>query len=185
MEYCNRYDVHGQSCLFVSGIDETYSDDYIIDIFEVHGGIVKCIRVPDEVGKPNGRVLVQYRDERSVARMDPDFLGKTFSPDDSNASCHVTAIQEAMAPKPEEQSNLDKLKFAAAVAGLSKTRLIQMLQTQLSNLQLGGDTASDEDTNNNVPETPQRPSGLDESLINPPSVQRVIVEHIIKTESQS
>ena len=29
MEYCNRYDVHGQSCLFVSGIDETYSDDYI------------------------------------------------------------------------------------------------------------------------------------------------------------
>ena len=185
MEYCNRYDVHGQSCLFVSGIAETYLDDYIIDIFEVHGGIVKCIRVPDEVGKPNGRVLVQYRDERSVARMDPDFLGKTFSPDDSNASWHVTAIQEAMAPKPEEQSNLDELKFAAAVAGLSKTRLIQMLQTQLSNLQLGGDTASDEDTNNNVPETPQRPSSLDESLINPPSVQRVIVEHVIKTESQS
>ena len=47
--------------------------------------------------------------------------------------------------------NLDELKFAAAVAGLSKTRLIQMLQTQLSNLQMGGDTASDEDTNNNGP----------------------------------
>ena len=178
MEYCNRYDVHGQSCLFVSGIDETYSD--IIEIFEVHGGIVKCIRVPDEVGKPNGRVLVQYRDERSVARMDPDFLGTTFSPDDSNASWHVTAIQEEMAQKPEEQSNLDEHKFAAAVAGLSKTRLIQMLQTQLSNLQMGGDTASDEDTNNNVPETPQRPS-----YHNPPSVQRVVVEHVIKTESQS
>uniref|UniRef100_A0A8C5FRB3 Solute carrier family 43 member 1b n=1 Tax=Gadus morhua TaxID=8049 RepID=A0A8C5FRB3_GADMO len=28
--------------------------------------------VPDEIGKPNGRVLVQYRDERSVLRIHPD-----------------------------------------------------------------------------------------------------------------
>jgi len=60
-----------------------------------------------------------------------------------------------------------------------------MLQTQLSKLQMSGDTASDEDIENTVPESPQRPSCLDESFINPPSVQRVVVEHVIKTESQT
>lgn len=182
MEYCNRYDVNGQSCLFVSGIDEKYSDDDIIDIFKVHGDIVKCIRVPNELSKPKGRVLVQYRDERAIARIDPDFLDTTFHPDESDASWHITAIQEEIA---EELRNPDELKFAAAVAGISKTSLIQMLQTQLSNLQMSGNTASDEDINSNVPKSPQRPSCLDESLINPPSVQRVVVEHVIKTESQS
>ena len=206
MEYCNLLGLHGPSCLFVSGVDDKYSADDVADMFKIHGDIIDCKRIPNEPGKPNGRVLIQYKEEIAVARMDPDVLDKPFSPpDDSEASWQVIAVKE-----PEEQKSLDEQRFAAAVAGLDKAHLIEMLQTQLSNLQMNSNAASDlnaSDNNDNVPRSSQkqfgsgeshagdnsdnvpksspRQSGSDESLTNPPSVQRMVVEHVIKTESHS
>ena len=159
--------MHGQSCLFVIGIDDKYLEGDIVDVFKEHGEVVKCILVPNESRKPKGRAIVQYKDERAIARIDPEFLSKPFSPDDvPSASWHITTIQDEIVQELEGQGTLDEKKFVAAVAGLSKTSLIQMLQTHLSILQMTDVyTAGEETPGSTVPESPQTPSCLDESLV--------------------
>lgn len=82
MDLCNQYSVHGQSCLYVTGVDKHCTNEDITSFFEVNGEIAKIIRVPEEPDQPTGRVLVQYSSERSVLRINPDSLGELPNPKD-------------------------------------------------------------------------------------------------------
>ncbi|KAJ7996785.1 hypothetical protein DPEC_G00240620 [Dallia pectoralis] len=71
MELCNQFRVHGLSSLYVTGIDEAYSDDDITEFFKVNGDIKKVVRVPDDPEQPRGRALIEYTAERVISRLDP------------------------------------------------------------------------------------------------------------------
>lgn len=68
MDLCNRFDVHGQNCLYVTGVEKTCSIEDITGFFEVHGEIAKVVRVPDEPEKPAGTFLIQYSSDSSILK---------------------------------------------------------------------------------------------------------------------
>jgi hypothetical protein len=45
MELCNRYDLRGPNCLYVTGIDDSYTVNKITDVFKVDGDIAKTVNV--------------------------------------------------------------------------------------------------------------------------------------------
>lgn len=83
MALCKSIDVHGQSCLYVTGVEQTCSIEDITGFFKVYGEIAKVVRVPNEPEQPAGRVLLQYSSERSILSISPDSLGDLPSPKDS------------------------------------------------------------------------------------------------------
>ncbi|CAL9687242.1 unnamed protein product [Knipowitschia caucasica] len=89
MDLCNQFNVHGPSCLFVTGIDEAYSDDDITEFFKVNGDIKKVVRVPNDPEQPQGGALIEYAAERTISRLDPVQLGSLPSPNDSAVTWYV------------------------------------------------------------------------------------------------
>lgn len=94
MDLCDRFDVHGQNCLYVTGVEETCDNEDIARIFEAHGEIEKVVRVPDEPQQPAGRVLIQYLSEKSILRISPDFLGVLPNPKDPAMTWHVRTVRD-------------------------------------------------------------------------------------------
>ena len=219
MDLCNQFDVHGPSCLYVTGIDERYTDKEITDFFKVNGDIKKIARVPDEPDQPKGRILVEYSSDREISRLNPANLGHLASPDDPNTTWHVTTIRE-MCPEDLGREFAQRcLAELSTLAGSSKAGFWKMLQRELepvssdpapppspdTHLQLSdqhvlspdsGNGATDGSQSENAeprlatpvsnathPSSSPGPQLLNESTINPPQVQKVIVEHFIRSDA--
>ena len=92
MDICNRFDVDGQSSLYVAGVEGAYTDEEIASVFEINGNISKIVRIPDELGQPEGRALIEYASDRSISRTDPSTLGTIPSPKDPAVVWSVRTI---------------------------------------------------------------------------------------------
>lgn len=219
MDLCNQFDVHGPSCLYVTGINEQYSDKEITDFFKANGDIKKIVRVPDVPDQPRARTLVEYSSERAISRLDPANLGHLPSPYDPNITWHVKTIREVCQEELGRELAQRCLAELSTLAGSSKAGFWDMLQRELEPVQpdpvlpLSPDThlqlsdqhvptpssdsrATDEGQPNNAEpslahpasnaspfSSPTSPPLLSESTINPPQVQKVIVEHFIHSDA--
>lgn len=94
MDICNRFEVNGQNSLYVTGIGSDYTDEEVDAMFKVNGDISKIVRIPDELGQPEGRALIQYASDRSISRIDPITLGTLPSPKDPSVSWFVRTIRD-------------------------------------------------------------------------------------------
>lgn len=94
MDLCNQFNVHGPSCLYVTGIDEAFSDDDITEFFKVNGDIKKVVRVPNDPEQPRGCALIEYTAERTISRLDPVQLGSLPSPNDPAVTWCVKTVRE-------------------------------------------------------------------------------------------
>lgn len=217
MDICNQFDLHGPSCLYVTGISEKYSDDKITNFFKVNGDIAKIVRVPDDPDQPRGRTLIQYSSDRAVSRLDPAFLGDQPSPDDPNILWHVRTIREVCQEELGRELAQRCLAELSTLAGKSKAGFWDALQQQLqvqfasappqspdTHLQTPdphvltpGDSRGVDEGQSGVPEPnvihptsnvhplspPTSPPFLNESVLSPPNVQKVIVEHFIRSDA--
>lgn len=217
MDLCNRYSVHGQSCLYVTGVDKNCTNEDITSLFEVNGEIAKIIRVPDEPDQPTGRVLVQYSSESSVLRINPDSLGELPDPKDPSMTWCVRTVRDICQESLGRELALRYMEELNAIAGSGRVGFMLALQDELQSLQLHSNDMRDAEAN---PHTTVRSPGhdnseianvesgsaesirsqtmtpnvsplyvptkqihVDESMINPPHVQKVVVEHVIRNES--
>lgn len=80
MDLCICFDVDGQSSLYVEDIEGAYTDEEISNVFEVSGDISKVVRIPDESGQPEGRVLVKFSSDRPISSVNPSILATLPSP---------------------------------------------------------------------------------------------------------
>ncbi|XP_075306240.1 zinc finger CCHC domain-containing protein 18-like [Odontesthes bonariensis] len=219
MDICNQFDVHGPSCLYVTGIDEQYTDKEISDFFNVHGDIKKIVRIPDVPDQPTARTLVEYTTERAISRLDPASLGYLLSPRDPNISWHVKTIREVCQEELGRELAQKCLAELSTLAGSSKAGFWNVLQRELepvprdpvpplspdTHLQSPDQHVSAPSSRSEVidegqpgnPEpslaspassapplsAPTSPPLLNESTINPPQIQKVIVEHFIRSDA--
>lgn len=87
MDVCDHFSVNGQSTLFVTGIEDIYTDKEIEQVFLVYGSISQIVRIP------HGRVLIKYSTDKSITKIDPIVLGKIASPNDPNMTWHVSNVR--------------------------------------------------------------------------------------------
>lgn len=212
MDICNQFDLHGPSCLYVTGIDEAYTDEDIVDFFKVNGDIDKVVRVPDDPDHPKGQTLIQYSSDRAISRLDPANLGDLPSPNDPAVSWHVRTIREMCQEELGRELAQRCLVELSTLAGNSKAGFWSVLQQQMQHVnceQPASPQSPDTQlqpsehhiavlTHNTVPpgeglssassQTPPSraqnnvPLSLHEDTINPPQVQKVIVEHFIRND---
>ncbi|XP_077063831.1 uncharacterized protein LOC143715878 [Siphateles boraxobius] len=220
MDLCNQFNVHGPSCLYVTGIDEAYSDDDITELFKVNGDIKKVVRVPNDPEQPRGRALIEYTAERTISRLDPMQLGTLPSPNDPAVTWCVKTVRELCQEELGRELAQKCLAELSSLAETSKAGFWEALQSELQSAQPqielappqspdtqlqasenpvavstnGSSADCDMQTNNdianpvdavtrNVPTTATRSPFLDEGTVNPPHVQKVIVEHFIRSDS--
>ncbi|XP_076829405.1 zinc finger CCHC domain-containing protein 18-like [Brachyhypopomus gauderio] len=217
MDLCNQFDVHGPSSLYITGIDEQYTDGEIIDFFKVNGDVKKIVRVPDVPDQPRARALVEYSSERSILRLDPANLGQVPSPGDPNITWHVKTIREMCQEELGRELAQRCLAELSTLAGRSKAGFWHMLQRELGPVQPDAAPLPSPDTHLQLSDTPTPSSDnrttdgdhpdnaepsrfdpapnapclssptsspfLNASAINPPQVQKVIVEHFIRNEA--
>lgn len=213
MDLCDRFDVHGQNSLYVTGVEETCDSEDIARIFEAQGKIEKIVRVPDEPEQPAGRVLIQYLSEKSILRISPDFLGDLPSPKDPAMTWHVRTVRDLHQQRLGRELALRYLDELNAIPGSGRAEFLLALQNELQSIQLHSNDSqaveADPHTTvrspslqdsgrtnpaelsqaqNMIPNfsplhVPPSPVHVDESLLNPPQIQRVVVEHVIRNES--
>lgn len=220
MDLCNQFNVHGSSCLYVTGIDEAYSDDDITEFFKVNGDIKKVVRVPNDPEQPRGRALIEYTAERTISRLDPVQLGNLPSPKDPAVTWCVKTVRALCQEELGRELAQKCLAELSSLAEISKAGFWEALQNELQSAQPqtelappqspdtqlqpsenpvavstnGGSADGDMQTNNdianpfdavtrNIPTTATRSPFLDEGTVNPPHVQKVIVEHFIRSDS--
>lgn len=215
MDICNQFDLHGPSCLFVTGISDAYTDTDIAAYFKVNGDIKKIVRVPDDPDQPQGRVLIEYAMERTVSRLDPAQLGNQPSPNDPDVTWYVKTIREVCQEELGRELAQRCLAELSSLAGTSKISFWDALQPERQKAQPDFVLPSSPDTHLHSPdqlastiskegearvlgavrsnatkEIPQNPGVhniplsaatdapiFDEATVNPPYVQKVIVEH--------
>ncbi|KAL1254367.1 hypothetical protein QQF64_016596 [Cirrhinus molitorella] len=213
MDLCNRFGVNGQNSLYVIGIENTCSIEDITGFFEAHGEIAKVIRVPDEPEQPTGRVLIQYSSESSILKIDPDRLGDLLSPNDPAVTWHVRTVRDTCQERLGRELAQKYLDELNTIPGSGKAAFLLALQKELQSVQLHSsdlqaaeagphttvhspsprsnveiNPAESITTQPAVPNfspsyVPQSPVHIDESMLNPPQIQRVVVEHVIRNES--
>lgn len=234
MDICNKYDLSGQNCLYVTDIDDSYTTQEISDFFEVNGQVKNVVKVPNEPGEQTGRVLIEYTSDRAITRIDPSKLGYLESPKDPSVTWHVRTIREICQDELGRELAQRYLNELQTLHSTSRAGFLDTLQRELETLQSDvspsteGEQPSSEsleanqtlhyhhvatkippDPNNidvggaqdgNYPGVPlddtnhstsqprlsgtlRTPSHIDESVLNPPQVQKLVVEHIMRSDT--
>uniref|UniRef100_A0AAQ6IIC4 Paraneoplastic antigen Ma-like C-terminal domain-containing protein n=1 Tax=Anabas testudineus TaxID=64144 RepID=A0AAQ6IIC4_ANATE len=214
MDLCNRFDIDGQRSLYVTGIEGVYADIDIANVFEINGNISKVVKIPNEQNQPEGRALVEYVSEKSISKVDPKILGDIPSPNDPSVVWSVRTIRDVVQEEVGKEIAHRYLSELRAVGGSGKVGFLSVLQSELQESQAPtyhsqtSDIQSSAVQNSPVPEhvmsndsstestepaqacsAPVSPSltpvHIDQNMFNPPQVQKVIVEHVIRSESAS
>lgn len=240
MELCNKFDVQGQNCLYVTGIEDSCSEQEIAEFFQTNRDIEKVVKVPDEPEQPTGRVLIEYSSDRAISKVNPDTVGKVPSPRNSNVTWHVRTIREICQGELGRELVHRYLDELQALHGSSREGFFAALQSQLQTLQSDIEPSQESvaqpqppshpsltphvetqthesqpgrvgsahsppymtdeptsDHNHEVSGTipprnlfypppssiPSNSEPVSESMFNPPHIQKVVVEHIMRSES--
>lgn len=208
MDLCNRFNVNGQCSLYVTGIEGVYTDDDITKVFEINGKVSKVARIPNEPNEVEGRVLIEYVSDKSISKIDPKILGDLPSPNDPSVVWSVRTIREVVQEDVGREIARRYLSELKAVGSSGKTGFFSVLQSELheshtTTYHTQPGTALTSDTSNHdmldsqaeCTEPARTPSTsasasltavpIDESLFNPPQIQKVVVEHVIRSEVAS
>lgn len=206
MELCDRLGVNSQTTLYVTGIEGSCSVDDITDVFLVNGEISKIIRIPNEPNQPEGRTLIEYESDLAIVKIDPATLGELTSPVDPTVKWSARTIRDISQEELGKQVARRYLRELQFMGGSGKAGFLSFLselqedptphtETQLPvDHNINTTTHDTSDTNTGVPVDPTStfsphtdgstgPVHINESIYNPPHIQRVVVEHIIRNES--
>lgn len=209
LDLCQRFRVDSKRTLYVTGVDESYSDDDISDIFVINGKISKVIRVPDEPHQPKGRGLVEYESEQSILKIDPSTLGELTSPGDPDLKWFCKTIRDITQEEIGREMARRYLKELELIGGSSKSGFLSFFQSELqtsATSQTETPPPLDQNINTTTDDTPNTDScehveptsalsphtdisqgsvHVDENIYNPPHVQNIVkhvVEHVIRND---
>ncbi|XP_028295989.1 paraneoplastic antigen Ma3 homolog [Gouania willdenowi] len=218
MDLCNQFDVHGPSCLYVTGISEVSTDSDITDFFQSNGEINKVVRIPNDAEQPQGRALIEYTSDRTITRLDPAQLGNLPSPSDPTVTWCVRTIRELSQEELGREMAQKCLAELSSLTRISRAGFWDALQSELQRGQpdiappqspdtqqqpfgqpvTASSTDSTDDSGGqpsnatanisdpvirSIPNTAVPRIPIDNHTLNPPHVQKVIVEHFIRSDS--
>lgn len=188
-----RYNVKAKCAVCVLGITDTDADDEIADTLTKYGVVVKVVRVaPSTVRSGQSTVVVEFDTHAPVALMEPDFPLEIKNVRNPTVTWHVDSVK-VLAPLTKqshaqaEHSSLDSSENSCDDASSDMTssdhstsilqRYKKKSQSKRSKMK------SDPVVRKKTPKSALNALTPDE--LNPPEVQRIVVEHVIKNDASA
>lgn len=187
------YNVKAKCAVCVLGITDTDADDEIAETLAKYGVVVKVVRIaPSTVQSGQSAVVVEFDKNTPVTLMEPDFPLEIKNVRNPTVTWHVDSVK-VLAPLTKqphtqaEHSSLDSSETSCDDAGSDMTssdqstsilqRYKKKSQSKRSKLK------SDPVVRKKTPKSTRK--ALTPEELNPPEVQRIVVEHVIKNDASA
>lgn len=174
-------------------ITDTDADDEIAETLTKYGVVVKVVRIaPSTVQSGQSAVVVEFDKNTPVTLMEPDFPLEIKNVRNPTVTWHVDSVK-VLAPLTKQQhtqaehSSLDSSETSCDDAGSDMTssdqstsilqRYKKKSQSKRSKLK------SDPVVRKKTPKSTRK--ALTPEELNPPEVQRIVVEHVIKNDASA
>lgn len=181
------YGVNVRNAVYIEGITTHDTDEEITEFCSRYGTVNQVLRVR-QTGQENGvKALVEFQSEDSVNYLLPDAAEYFPNPRNPEITWRVEKVYKAtLTPqKTPKQAELLELSSDASSDGEadsddSRTPLVSTKRTSLRPLQLDS-LRHNTKSKYTVGHSPCSPRNiLSDDIVNPPDVQKIIVEHVIK-----
>jgi len=195
MDTEQEYGVNLKMAVYVEGITTTDTDEEITKSCSAFGPVNKVLRVRQTGQEKGVKALVEFESEQSVMDLAPYLPQYLPSVRDPNIMWRIDRAYK-VAPTPDKslptvRADLLDLSNSSnsdseAVSDDSRTPLVHKAHTRFYPTQRASPTFSTKTRKQTTQSAQinQRASDND-IIINPPDVQRIIVEHVIKNDNSS
>lgn len=214
MELFEKLKVQIPHAVLVDSFTGTQADDEVLEFLKRYGSIVRTEKIVDKNSEFNQHLVIEYNNREAVDALLPQ-LPYSFVASTKDIHFTISSLSDIYADQvcnTKTQTYLSELKMLAKATGKDFAQVLQDMMLQIggtvSEFHSGaanikespGTTAVTENqterlqatsvessTYNPAPQSQTRPSlsSLSPSDINPPDVQRYVVEHIVKSEDHS
>ncbi|XP_055020425.1 paraneoplastic antigen Ma3 homolog [Boleophthalmus pectinirostris] len=190
MEFFEKSGVNVNNSVSVSGITHSSKDNEILDILKKYGKY-KIIEVTDITHPLAKNLVIEFKSSSAMAELKKILPYTHTSESDPNHTYYVTTIENTATTETPPLNYMDEIKQLARRSGQKFEIVLQDLMSQISE-HLDTATGGEEIAQRVEPEPPlpgqqgefkhQIPLRLSEADINPPQIQKMVVEHVLKTE---
>lgn len=204
-ELVDKENVKVPNAVIISGLTNTESDQDVTDFLTKYGRITRTLRIDDPESPHHKSAIVEYDSGRAIETLEPMLPYEFRSP--SNVIYHIKALSSEYVPTVADSATQSFIAELQRIAKLSGRSFEDVLQLQLARSPALKQTPPTEPQETSpvkttVPAqttmpavTPERASEVKEhtqikenetpvttvSFASPAEVQRVIVEHVVKT----
>lgn len=196
------YNVEAKCAVCVLGITDTDTDDEIAETLRKYGVVVKVVRVAPSTVQPGpSTVIVEFDTHTPVALMEPEFPLEIKNVQNPTVIWHVDSVK-VLAPLTKqphaqvEQAFLDVSDASSDDADSDVTssdhstsilqrdkKELQHKRSKKTSITPNSDRDSDPVVRKKTPKSASNVLTPDD--LNPPEVQRIVVEHVIKSDASA
>ncbi|KAL7868508.1 hypothetical protein SRHO_G00098920 [Serrasalmus rhombeus] len=211
MEIVERETVNVANSVLVNGLTETEADSDLSSYLEQYGPISRVLRIDDPTSTFHKHAIVEFKCSSAMDTLRP-LLPYTYPSPSKDVAYHLKALARVYVPPAAGRAThcfLDELRKLAAQSNKSFSELLQE-HLSLCHESILADEARDHTGKEDVetecegdvpvinqtcpPQTYRNPTMTDSRRftttdpvialgdVNPPAVQRVVVEHIVRSE---
>lgn len=191
------YNVIARHSLCVLGITDNDTDDDIIATFEKYGVIVRVVRVAPSTGQTGqSTIIVEFDAHTPVSLLEPKLPLEVKSVRNPAVTWHADSIKvlaqpQSHAPVPsssiessDDTDNSEPEEVSSDNSAFIPKRYIKrqpFKKPKSKSRAFGSDSQPDPAVRQKVPKPVSNTLTNDD--LNPPEIQRIVVEHVIKTDA--
>nr|XP_021323438.1 uncharacterized protein LOC110438084 [Danio rerio] len=209
MEIVKRENIEIQNSVIVSGLTLSALDEELEDYLKRYGSVKRSLLIDNPESEYHHNTIVEFDCDTAMSNLEPSLPMDIQSTQDSNSVFHVRSLGSVYASAASSSLTEGYLESLVAIAQASGKPLQDVLQMELQKMNALKLPASDSprpDTPVQMipePENPVKESTPDKSpyysisnnastadtislnlptsALNPPGIQRVVLEHVVKT----
>ena len=185
MEVVDRENVKVPNSVIVSGLTDTDKDQDVTDYLNKYGHITRTLRVDDPESPYHRNAIVEYESGNALKALELKLPYDYVSP--SDVTYQISALASKYVPTVADgatQSYFTELQKIAKLSGMSFEEVLELqlirsprlAQSPVTQPQVASPVKPTEIKENEAPITTV-------SFANPPEVQRVIVEHVVRSNA--
>ena len=185
MEIFEKLGIKLPNAVLVHGVTEvTETDDYeeVLDFLKNYGAIERSEMIKDSLSEFNHYMVVEYSSGIAVQSLKP-LLPHKFVTDDKANTFIVQGLSDLYTEnvgKTTTQSYLADLKKLAHLSGKDYREVLKDMVSQIGESITDPTTPGEPPLKTSPQTSPQKPPIAPD--LNPPEIQRYVVEHIVKSE---
>lgn len=209
MEIVNRENIKVPNSVIVSGITLSDLDQELEASLKVYGSIKRNLLIDDPESEYHRNAIVEFVNESAMSDLEPSLPMVIQSIEDANVAFHVRSLGSVYASAVSSSATEEYLESLQAIAQASGMSLQDVLQIELQKISVSKfppNEPSRPGTPAQVILEPKNPAkestpvmspyqlrsphtsvaetvsvNLPTSSLNPPGIQRVVMEHVVKT----
>lgn len=192
MDFLQKYGVKRECSIALFGINHTDTDADITETFEKYGKVAQIVRLPSRVdGKCSA--IVEFESDAASASIESQLPSSIQSITNTTVTWYINSVEALMltpqdpsdssdSSHSDDSSDADSVHSATPLITRSKTKTKTPTPTELF-LETPEQTKTKPLAVAKQSDTPPASEELDENMLNPPEVRRIVVEHVIKNNA--